>query len=53
LLHGSKTVMAAAAPIAASTALPPRCSNDSPACAAKGCELETTLRAKIGNRTDG
>jgi len=43
-------VMAAAVAMAASTALPPLRSMCSPACAASGCEVETTLRPKIGRR---
>ena len=50
LLTGSVRVMAAAAAMAASTALPPCCSMRRPACAASGCEVETMLRAKIGSR---
>ena len=53
LLHGSTTVITAAAAIAASTALPPCCSMRSPAWAASGCEVETMLRAKTGRRVDG
>ncbi len=41
---GSTTVSAMAAAIAASTALPPASSIRSPACAASGCEADTTLR---------
>src|SRR3569623_697862 len=50
---GSTTVSAAAAAIAASTALPPFNSMRRPACAASGCEVETALRAKTGMRVVG
>jgi hypothetical protein len=50
LLQGSTMVITAAVAMAASTALPPRCSMRRPACAASGCEVETTLRAKTGER---
>jgi hypothetical protein len=40
----------AAAAMAASTALPPFQSMRRPACAASGCEVDTTLRAKTGMR---
>jgi hypothetical protein len=53
LLHGSTIVIAAAVAMAASTALPPAASMRSPACAASGCEVETTLRAKMGRRRLG
>jgi len=53
LLHGSTRVIAAAAAIAASIALPPLCSICRPACAASGCEVATTRRANNGLRTDG
>src|SRR6185369_15067283 len=53
LLTGSQIVMAAAAAIAASTALPPFHMMRSPACAASGCEVETTLRASTGRRVVG
>jgi hypothetical protein len=53
LLTGSQMVIAAAAAMAASTALPPFHSMRSPACAASGCEVETTLRAKTGMRVVG
>ena len=53
LLTGSQMVMAAAAAMAASTALPPFHSMRRPACAASGCEVETTLRAKTGMRVVG
>ena len=45
--------MVAAAAIAASTALPPLSSMRKPACAASGCDVETTLRANSGMRTEG
>ena len=44
---------AAAAAMAASTALPPWRRTASPACAASGCEVATTLRANTGVRTVG
>ena len=50
LLQGSTMVSTAAVAMTASTALPPACSMRSPACAASGCEVETTLRAKTGER---
>lgn len=50
---GSTTVIAAAAAIAASTALPPFHSILSPACAASGCDVDTTLRANTGTRVVG
>ncbi len=50
LLHGSTMVIAAAAAIAASTALPPLASMRSPACAASGCEVDTMLRANTARR---
>src|SRR5690606_8962498 len=50
---GSTRVMVAAAAIAASTALPPLSMMRSPACAASGCEVDTTLRANRGVRVDG
>jgi hypothetical protein len=50
---GSTMVMQAAAAIAASTALPPFCSIRRPAWAARGWEVETTLRAMTGLRTVG
>ncbi len=53
LLQGSTSIIIAAVAIAASTALPPCCMILSPACAASGCEVETTLRAKTGSRADG
>lgn len=53
LLTGSVSVSVAAAAIAASTALPPLARMRSPACAASGCEVATTLRAKTGVRVVG
>jgi hypothetical protein len=53
LLHGSTTAITAAVAMAASTALPPCCSIFKPACAASGCEVATTLRAKTGRRALG
>src|SRR5690348_14248665 len=53
LLHGSHSVITAAAATAASTALPPFQSTRKPACAASGCEVDTTLRANTGTRTEG
>ena len=50
---GSTSTMAAAAAMAASTALPPLSSMRNPACAASGCEVDTTLRANSGMRTEG
>ena len=50
LLQGSTMVIAAAAAIAASTALPPFHSMRQPACAASGCEVETMLRPNTGTR---
>lgn len=52
LLTGSTSVMTAAVAIAASTALPPCCRMRSPACAASGCEVDTTLRANTGMRAE-
>ena len=49
----STIVMHAAVAIAASTALPPAASMRRPACAASGCEVATTLRAKTGARWVG
>jgi hypothetical protein len=49
-LTGSVRVITAAAAIAASTALPPLSIMRRPACAAKGCEVDTTLRANSGKR---
>ena len=45
---GSTTVKVIAAARAASIALPPRAKALAPACEAKGCEVETTLRANTG-----
>src|SRR3954471_328591 len=53
LLTGSQIVMAAAAAIAASTALPPFHSMRRPAWAASGCEVDTALRANTGMRVVG
>ncbi len=50
LLHGSTMVIAAAAAMAASTALPPLAIMRSPACAASGCEVDTMLRANTARR---
>ena len=50
MLQGSTMVITAAVAMAASTALPPACSMRSPACAASGCDVDTTLRAKMGLR---
>jgi hypothetical protein len=50
LLTGSVMVKVAAAAIAASTALPPLSIILNPAWVAKGCEVETTFRAKTGRR---
>jgi hypothetical protein len=53
LLQGSTTVSAIAVASAASAALPPRWSIAIPAWVARGCDVETTLRARIGCRRDG
>jgi hypothetical protein len=53
LLHGSTTVSVIAIASAASIALPPRSSIATPACVASGCDVATTLSAKIGWRRDG
>ena len=53
LLQGSTSVMQAAAAMAASTALPPACITRNPAWAARGCEVDTMLRAKSGLRRLG
>ena len=53
LLQGSVMVLAAAVAMAASTALPPCHIIRSPACAASACEVATTLRPKIGMRSEG
>ena len=50
---GSTTVRQMAAVSAASMALPPRARACSPACAARGCEVATTLRAITGMRREG
>src|ERR1700683_2566005 len=50
---GSTTAAAIAAPRAASTALPPCSSMRSPACAASGWLVATTLRASTGMRWEG
>ena len=52
LLQGSTMVITAAAATAASTALPPCCNIRSPAWAANGCEVDTTLRANTGPRVE-
>ncbi|MCY1517340.1 hypothetical protein D9M68_520180 [compost metagenome] len=52
LLTGSTSVITAAVAMAASTALPPCCRMRRPACAASGCEVATTLRAKTGRRVE-
>ena len=46
-------MIAAAAASAASTALPPFHSIRNPACAASGCDVDTTLRANTGMRVVG
>src|SRR5690606_9651710 len=50
---GSTSVIVAAAAIAASMALPPLSSMRNPACAASGCDVDTTLRANCGMRNEG
>ncbi len=50
---GSTTVSVIAVASAASTALPPARSMRRPACAASGCEVETTFRASVGRRRVG
>src|SRR5690606_38642957 len=50
---GSTTVSVMAAASAASIALPPRAKTAAPACAASGCEVATTLRARTGCRPEG
>ncbi len=50
---GSTIVSAIAAPSAASTALPPSSSIRRPACAASGCEVDTTFAAIVGRRAVG
>ncbi|MOA18819.1 hypothetical protein D3C78_1391600 [compost metagenome] len=52
LLTGSTMVITAAAAMAASTALPPAHSMRKPACAPRGWEVDTPLRAKTGTRTE-
>jgi hypothetical protein len=47
---GSTTVSVIAVASTASTALPPFISMESPACAASGCDVATTLRASTGMR---
>jgi hypothetical protein len=47
---GSTTVSAIAVAMAASTAPPPSASIRTPACAASGCEVHTTLAASTGFR---
>ena len=47
---GSTSVSVIAVARIASTALPPAASICSPACAASGCEVATTLRASSGLR---
>mgnify|MGYP003609270794 CR=1 FL=1 len=49
---GSTTVKAMAAASAASTALPPASNMRRPACAARGCEVLTTLRPSTDERCD-
>ena len=51
-ITGSTTVSVMAAPSAASTALPPASSMRSPACAASGWLVVTTLRASTGLRCE-
>ena len=50
---GSTKVSVIAVAIAASAALPPWASIDSPACAASGCEVETMLSARTAERREG
>ncbi|MNV46459.1 hypothetical protein D3C71_1382920 [compost metagenome] len=50
---GSTSTIVAAAAMAASTALPPLSSMRRPAWAASGCDVDTTLRANSGMRTEG
>ena len=47
---GSTSVSVTAVATIASTALPPSAITCSPACAAKGCDVATTLRASTGLR---
>ena len=49
-MTGSITVCVMAAASAASMALPPRAKAAAPACAARGCEVAMTLRARTGWR---
>src|SRR5882672_8339625 len=49
---GSTTVSVIAAARPASTALPPRASAARPACAASGCDVATTFRARTGMRCE-
>ena len=53
LLTGSTTVSVIAVATAASAALPPLASIESPACAASGWLVATTFRARTGCRRDG
>jgi hypothetical protein len=50
---GSTMVSAIAAPSAASTAFPPSSSIRRPACAASGCDVDTTFAAIVGRRAVG
>src|SRR5690606_28834901 len=50
---GSTSVIVAAAAMAASMALPPLSMMRKPACAANGCDVDTTLRANNGVRIEG
>ncbi len=50
---GSTIVSVIAAASAASMALPPAASACRPACAASGCEVETTFAASVGRRALG
>jgi hypothetical protein len=52
LLVGSSTVSEIAVARIASTALPPLSSMRRPACAASGCDVDTTLRASVGMRCE-
>ena len=53
LLQGTTIVSVMAVAIAASMAFPPLVSIESPACAASGCAVATTLRANTGMRREG
>ncbi|CFN71510.1 Uncharacterised protein [Bordetella pertussis] len=53
LLAGSTSASVAALATAASAALPPSARMRSPACAASGWDVATTLRAKTGIRVLG